>query len=237
MEGLGRFEGWRRSDGAYVFEPLPEEAPTLGRVRIPAFYTSQWDAPGTVDGIAVDADARRGDCGPAALAPLIYLLTLERPTVDELGDACGQPRSGPGAAYTSHAQLIQGAAAYGVRLESRVESLTLGVIIEELREGRPSISLINYKRLREWTDAVRGTVKNQDRTFNGAHWVLAVGYDPVHPELGEVVEVHDPDFWGDRRGDGAFRAVPVDVFVDVMGTVAETSGATRNFQGLVVRAG
>jgi hypothetical protein len=218
------------------------------------FYTSQWDSPktiswdedgkpgGSVVAIKVDANARRGDCGPAALAPVVYYYTRNRSTVDEIGDVCGQPREGEGSLYTSRTQLIYGGnhllRGSGFRLisaaSSRTNILTPAYIMSEIDEGRPVLALINYGTLREFTDPVPSLVKNQDRKYSDGHWVAVVGYGD-DDELGIVFEIMDPDFWGDRREDGDHRIVTFQALDEALRTVSDTRGNSVNYQGIVVR--
>lgn len=218
-----------------VEKRLDEEKADAGRISLPAFYLSQWDKPGQLGGYDVDADDRRGDCGPACLASMIFFLTSHRPTVDEVAEACGQPTAGSGANYTNHAQLRQGAAEYGITLRSSQRlGLMKETLVKQLRKGFPSIVLVNYKTMRVRCAGYLSIVQNQDTGFDGAHWVLVVGWNPESACLDSGFVINDPDFWGARRGEGNHRIVPEDVFLEAMGTVSATPGASRNYQGLVV---
>jgi hypothetical protein len=233
IEQLGNFWGERLEDGTITFVPLKEPAPPT-EVSLPAFYFSQWDRPGTIDSIDVDADDRRGDCGPACLTSIIAHLKREYPTVDQVATACGQPTAGPGANYTNHYQLRQGAAYYGVTLASRTPGnrrpLTVFMCKEEVFAGRPVIALINYGTLRDRLAYFPAAIQNQD-SFRGAHFVLVVGYR-LHPVLGWCLEVNDPDFWQPRRSDGNHRLVPLAAFDQAL---RDRAGSNRwGSQGLVV---
>ena len=196
-----------------------------GKLQIP--YLSQWGA---------GADERTGDCGPAALAMAIHYLTTHRPTVDEVADACGQPESGEGSHYTNSAQIIKGAAAFGVSLElhgpytelAGKPKMTTGLMIEYLmRDGYPSIPLIDYKVLRDQTNALDGVVQNQDQRFDRGHWVTFVGFKDA-----DGVWVNDPNYWGNRASDGANRWVPWAAWNAALASAA--IGNNYGYQGLVV---
>jgi len=193
-------------------------------------YFSQWDSNVLIDGVFCDADDVRGDCGPAVLCSLIHGLTEHTPTVNEVSLACGQPRVGDGVRYTTHAQLRQGARAYGLELATRSKYHSpvydMGTIMSELDNGRASVALINYRVMRERMQDYPGWVQNQDTGYNGGHWVAVVEYGDGY------VAILDPDFWGDRRNDGDYRRVPLDVFKAAIGTVSP--GCTVGNQGLVI---
>lgn len=189
-------------------------------------YLSQW---------GTGADVRRGDCGPADVAMQTHFLTSHRPTVDQAAAACGQPSAGEGSRYTGHAQLRQGAAHYGFRLQTRspyteeyhdIPKLTLDLLRDQVNRGYPSIALIHYGVLRDRTNSLSDYIQNQDQNFGRGHWILFVGYDS------DDVICHDSDFWGSRASDGEFRRIPADAFEAALATVAP--GCTVGFQGLIV---
>jgi uncharacterized protein YvpB len=197
---------------------LEKQPPLEAGVMLDVPYLSQWDAP--------DADDRPGDCGPACVAMLAHYLTDERPTVDDAATAAGQPRTAPGKWYTGHAQLRAAARAFGLNLLTRSPAsgnpLALDLVEIELAAGRPVIALINYGTL---ADDVGG---NQD-SFRGGHWVLVIGYDA------DNFYIHDPDFWGTRRFEGAERRVSRQALGRAMATVSATAGNNYNWQGLTVK--
>jgi hypothetical protein len=226
---------WTEINGTYTLEFTPKitavEAPEL-----PYPYLSQWDTPDMrieYDGAIYipNSNRTRGDCGPAALAMMLWKRTNQRPTVNQVGIACGQPVDGNGSMYTNHGQLRAGAASYGVTLQTRspyiLPRLDLDLLREELAAGRPVIALILYKALREELQAYPDSIKNQD-DFNGAHWVLVV-------EMSEdAVWIMDPDFWGDRREEGNYRRVPILAFDEALRRTHEASGCSVGYQGLVL---
>lgn len=180
------------------------------------------------------ADQRRGDCGPACAAMIVRFLTNHAPTVDQMAAACNQPRTYPGQNYTNHAQLRQGAAAYGVTLQTRSKYtppfLSLGLLMSRVDQGKPSIALIHYGVLRDKTNAFPDIVHNQDQKYARGHWVVFIGYDVAG------VYIHDPDFgfWPDvdRVDEGSHRWIPTMAFNDAL--VAVAPGCTVGNQGLVV---
>lgn len=184
-------------------------------------YMSQWD---------LTAKARPGDCGPAVLAMLIHGLTDYRPTVDEVATACGQPTKGKGRWYTNHAQLRRGAEFYditlGTRSKYRPPIYDWDLIVAELENGRPSIALLHYGVLYDSLKKHPNYIQNQDVGYRRGHWVAVVAVG------GTWVEVQDPDFWGDRRLDGNYRRIPIEVFKDALKAVAP--GCTVGNQGLVI---
>jgi len=191
----GRFDLFRNEDGSFELVPVEDS----DAIILPGFYLSQWDSPGVIEGTPVDADARRGDCGPAALGTPIYAYTYHRPTVDEIATACGQPTTGQGSYYTNFTQLAKGAAKYGLTLKYVYKRYQIPFIINELRAGRMSIALINYGGLYDTLRAFYpDAVQNQDK-FRGGHWVTVVGYVPQHPTLGDCILTNVPDYWTPRR--------------------------------------
>jgi hypothetical protein len=191
-----------------LFRAILDESMPAGHILdIP--YLSQWDVP--------DADDRPGDCGPACVAMIAHFKTDQRPTVDEVATSAGQPTAGWGRWSTKASQLMQGGLRHGVSLVYR-RPLDLDRIKEEIENGDPVIALVHY-------DIIAKTGENQD-DFDGAHWVLVVGYDD------ESIVMHDPDFWGERRNEGAFRHVPIDIFTEALETPA--GGNRYGNQGLIV---
>jgi hypothetical protein len=181
------------------------------------------------------ANVRKGDCGPACVAMITHFLTDQRPTVNQAADACGQPASGPGASYTGHKQLRDGAAAYAWTLETRSPytekydkpKLTTTLMKEQVDAGLPSIALIHYGVLRDQTNELEGYVKNQDQNYDRGHWVTFVGYDSE-----SHIYIHDPDYWGARQQDGNTRKIPETEFHQALSTKAP--GCSVGYQGLIV---
>ena len=196
------------------FQPEPDT------INLP--YIPQW-GPG--------ANQRPGDCGPACVAMIVHGLTQYRPTVDDTASTCGQPiGDDPGSRYTTHAQLIKGAAHYEIKLASRSKyrppQLTLGLLNNRAKQGFPSIALIHYGVLRNETNPIPGIVHNQDQTYDRGHWVVYLG------ATSEGIYIHDPDFWGERQQDGGNRFVPEVAFEKCLGAIAP--GCTVPYQGLTV---
>ena len=224
----GRFDLFRQEDGTLEFVPVSD----ADSIILPGFYLSQWDKPGVVDSVPVDADERRGDCGPAALGTIIYAYSQYKPTVDRIADACGQPKTGKGSYYTTFSQLNKGAHVFGLALKYVYREYEISFIINELRAGRMSIGLINYGAL---YDAIKSfypdAVQNQDK-FRGGHWVTAVGFVPGHPQLGDCILINDPDFWTPYRQNGDHRYVPVGALEMALKTPPSTGDFTVPYQGI-----
>jgi hypothetical protein len=200
-------------------------------------YLSQWDIPPRQIEYAGQtfpaiANRTRGDCGPASLGSIIWKWTQHRPTVNEIGIACGQPASGAGSMYTGYGQLRAGAKAYGLTLETRSPyvkpRLDMDLVRAELGAGRPVIALIHYGALREVLSAsYPNAIQNQDK-FSGTHFVALVEMDELN------VFAMDPDFWKGRRQDGSYRPIPIDALDEAMRRVPESPWATVPYQGLVL---
>lgn len=213
---------WLEEEGREIIRLLRAEILAMERGKVPTEnggrlevpYLSQWGE---------GADTRRSDCGPAAVASIIHALTAHRPTVDQVADACDQAIAG----YTTAAQLARGAAKFGVKLVYRRPLVTGGMIEHVLRDGWPSIALINYKTLREETNHLGGIVRNQDQNFSAGHWVCFVGFEDARG-----VYVHDPNFWGAEAAKGAYRWIPWEAWTKALATPAQ--GNSYGNQGLVV---
>ncbi len=209
---------WRQRFGVILAE-MDAELCEPSILDVP--YLPQW---------GVGADVRKGDCGPACLAMLAHFRTAYRPTVDEAATACGQPATGEGASSTGHKELRIGAAAYGIALATRSKyappELTLELLKAQVDKGLPSICVIHYGVLRDYTNAMPGVITNLDQNYARGHWVLFTGYSPG------TIYVMDSNFWGARMNDGNRRAVPERVFIEALKAVAP--GCTVGYQGLVV---
>jgi hypothetical protein len=195
---------------------------------------SQWDSNYLLDGVWYDADDVRGDCGPADLTSFVWRWTEHRPTVNEVGLACGQPRIGKGTRYTGHAQLRNGAAHYGLTLVThskyRPPIYDAVFALAELDAGNPSIALINYGVLREEMKAYPSWVQNQDVGYDAGHWMGVIGRGIINGI--PYVDTLDTDFWGARRHEGSYRRIPLDVFIAAL--AAKSPGCTVGNQGLVL---
>lgn len=170
---------------------------------LPVPYLCQWGP---------NANRSPGDCGPACVAMAVHYLTDQRPTVDEVATACGQPEKSN---YTNLTQVSKGARAYGLKT-TYTHPLTRPIIQHQLNQERPIIALVNYGRLPD----------NQD-DYTGAHFLLLVGCGNEH------VIVHDPDrLSGESFGE--FRHIPWADFLDALGSTAQTPGNSRNNHGIVL---
>lgn len=176
-------------------------------VNILVPYLSQWGE---------GANRSPGDCGPACAAMLVHHYTDQRPTVDEVAIAAGQPE---GSHYTTLTQLTTGAAHYGLTLKWH-RPILLDDIRAELDAARPILMLIHYGALPD----------RLDQNYTGGHFVLVVGYG--HDEGGAFFLINDPDWWGPRRDEGDhWRITP-----DELGAAISQChlDGNRDNQGLLV---
>jgi len=234
-EELGLFKACRLTDRTLAFYPVspddlspigsqPGTSPLSTTLLVP--FLSQWG-----DG----ADVRKGDCGPASVAGIVHYATNHRPMVDQVAVSCGQPSAGEGSQYTGHAQLRQGAARYGIALETRSPyteeydrlRLSIELLKQQIDRGKPSITLVHYGVLRNKTNDRAGIIANQDQTYGRGHWFLVVGYTD------NMIIVNDPDFWDERASDGDHRHIPLDAFEAALATKAP--GCSVGYQGLIVK--
>lgn len=225
---------WTFKDGVYTVTFAPVEDGQPIDVLYP--YMSQWDTTDQTIQFGgklykANANRARGDCGPAALASIIWMHTHHRPNVNEAGIACGQPASRPGSMYTGHGQLRAGAAHYGLTLETHspyvLPQFDMDLICAKLAENKPLIALIKYGALAEELAKYPDEIQNQDE-FEGTHWVTVVACNHEH------IFVMDPNFWGDRRADGNYRSIPTDAFVEAMRRVPESPWCSVPYQGLAL---
>lgn len=72
---------------------------------------------------------------------------------------------------------------------------TIADLKKSIDSGVPFIAIIHY-----------GDLPNRQDTYTGGHAVVVVGYDDTN------IYVNDPDFWGDRRSEGASKAYPTTAF-------------------------
>lgn len=183
----------------------PDDAPPASKPEtLDVIYRSQWDA---------DGDDYNSDCGPASVAMVIEFLGSHVP-INQVAQAANQPAH---PTYTIPGDLIHAAAKYGVTLR-RVLGLTIEMLRDQTMVQRlPVIALVHYGTL---------TPLVQDKRFTGGHWLVVVGVDEKN------VYVHDPNWRGDKRNDGARLAIPNDVFAQALADCRK-DGNTPN-QGMFV---
>ena len=199
-------------------------------------FLSQWDDGHQVTFKGLDyrnyANRTNGDCGPASLASLIWFHTIYRPTVNEVGLACGQPADGNGSYWTNHGQLRAGAASFGLTLATRSPyvppQLDMDLIRAELADGRPVIALYHYGALSQELRKFPGATENQS-SFRGTHWSLVVKMND------DFVYVLDPNYKGSQRSDGDYRPIPIPAFDAAMRRVPESAYCSVPYQGLILR--
>jgi len=136
-----------------------------------------------------DSDAKQfnSDCGPACIAMLLSHRGIHR-SVDYLSAACGL---GESKRYTTAPDLAFVSGLCGSEL-----SVKAGLSAHEWVAESPAIALVHY-----------GTLPDRlDKNYTGGHWVVVVGGDD------KFVELHDPDWWGERRDEGTGRRVSIEVF-------------------------
>lgn len=144
----------------------------------------------------------RGDCGIVSACMIALWKGIEI-TPDAMLRRAGLP---VGRKSYTFAEIIRAAGAVGVRLITR-SGATWEVIRDELAVGSPVISLLRY-----------GKISGNQDDFEGAHFWLCVGFDATH------VICHDPNWWGARRLEGAFRRVPIEEFRAAIGTALLETG-------------
>ncbi len=132
------------------------------------------------------ADQFNNDTGAAAGCMLVLAYTGKVLTPNEFFKQCGQRTDVP----LSLQQIASVLSANGVAVEQRT-GLKLGELALVLSTGRPAILLVKYAVLQEAGLA--------PETYNGAHYIVAVGLDVKN------VHVHDP-FRYDSSGQG--QAIP-----------------------------
>ena len=125
---------------------------------------------------APDATGKRNDCGPACVASVLDAFGKHK-TVNELAAFIDPTDDG-----TNSADLIRAFAANGV---TAVAWTGTGY------PNFPAICLVRY-------DGFKRT-NVQDVNYKGWHWLL------VHSLNELTAVVHDPDFWGDRINEGAYK--------------------------------
>ena len=180
-----------------------------GRHVLPVPYISQ-NGPG--------ANHAPGDCGPACVAMAIHFLTDHEPTVNQVSLAGGIVK---GARWSTMEQNTKAARHYDLQ-PKHVRPLTIDQIEKEIKAGFPILALVKYDLLATDEDP------NQS-SFNGAHFVLIVGFSP------RTIIIHDPNrLTGEKFGE--FREIDRPVFAKAHGSTAKTSGNSRNFHGVTFYA-
>ncbi len=166
-----------------IGKPAPATKPAGGEIEagkmalLPVPYVSQFGE---------GADQFNNDTGAAAGSMLILAYSGKAVTPNDFFTQSGQRTDVP----LSLQQIASVLSANGVAVEQRT-GLKLGELALVLSTGRPAVLLLKYAVLQEAGLA--------PETYNGAHYVVAVGLD-VHN-----VYVHDP-FRYDASGQG--QAIP-----------------------------
>lgn len=160
-----------------------------------------------------DADAvlSKGDCGIVS-ACMVANWQGADVTPDGMLRKAGLP---VGRLTYDFKEIITAARHAGLSLVAR-QNIRREDICAELRAGNPVITLLRYSKISG----------NQD-SFAGAHFWVEVGYDATH------MVVHDPNFWDERRSEGAFRRVPLAAFDTAIGDALRETG-NQPFQSLFV---
>jgi len=131
-----------------------------------------------------DAGLSRVDCGPACIAMMLGW----NGTQIAVNDITKLTGTGP----TNSKKLWDAALMYGLGL-MRVNNAILPGIEQSIDVGHPLIALVRY---------IAFGTHRQDIDYIGLHWVVVVGHDADH------VYIHDPNYWGERRHEGASKAIP-----------------------------
>lgn len=178
------------------------------KLQIP--YVSQED---------LGAKAFANDCGPTCLKMLLGWAGLaEKVSVDQISRDIKIAPRGKGS-FAGFNQLMFAASKYGLKLVYQ-RPTSLDKLRAELDAGRPSIALIHY-----------GSISRRQSTFNGGHFVIVSGYDD------DLIFLHDPDWWGDRRDEGIYLPVPADEFETAYGPVGAKKAGNIPYQALLVKVG
>jgi outer membrane murein-binding lipoprotein Lpp len=105
-------------------------------------------------------------------------------------------------------QTLNALAYFGYKIRGTTDR-TLVELKSFIDDDTPFLALVHY-----------GDLPGRQDTYVGGHAVVVVGYDDKY------VYVNDPDFWGNRRNEGASKAYPITAF-----NKAWQSGADGNAGG------
>jgi hypothetical protein len=153
-------------------------------MNLPIPYRSQWDS---------DANAFASDCGPACVAMVLDSYG-QHVDINQLSLEAGMSTVKH---YTLPGDLIHIAETHSVNLKRRLSCSLDDLVAEVTVCRRPVIVLIHYGDL--------GMLR-QDASFAGGHWTVVIGIDD------QSVILHDPDWRGERRQEGAGLVIPRAIF-------------------------
>lgn len=158
-----------------------------------------------------DAKLSRGDC----LIVCVAMLAAWRGnpiSPDALLRKAGLP---VGRLTYTFAEGIVAARVAGVALR-HVRPAAWNTIRVEIDAQRPVVALLRY-----------GVLSGNQDSSDVAHFVVVLGYDATH------VVMHDPNWWDERREEGAFRRVPLSEFQRAIGVPLSETG-NMSWQSLYI---
>ncbi len=140
-----------------------------------------------------DANKRNSDCGPACVAMLLDYKGVYV-AINQLGDEANMNQHPD---YTGPLDLIKAAAAHQLTL-----TRALNITLDQLKAHVPAIVLVHYGTLH--------ALPTQDQRFGAGHWLVVIGVNDAS------VIVHDPNWRGAQRNQGASLAIPRALFTQAM---------------------
>jgi len=166
-------------------------------IKLDVPYHSQWED---------DAGLARRDCGPACVEMVGKYMN---PSADVSTDDIMRFITGGSDRATSISELQRASSElFGVTLR-RVDGASPGPLGSCLVGCRPVIVLVHYGSFQ----------MRMDRNYTAGHWMVVVGLDEIDYQ-GEKIErvlLHDPDWWGDYKAQGAFIPVETNHFLRMWG--------------------
>lgn len=187
---------WTTDDKGNMTPRYVEDITPVNGLSVP--YHSQWET---------DAQKFKSDCGPANIEMVGEF--YNGPSNITTNDIMQWITKGVNR-NTSAVELINAARHfYDIKLV-KIYNVTWDDLKAAIAKGDPIIVLVHYGSF----------IMRLDRNFTGGHWMTVKGFDTIDYQGTNIERIilHDPNWWGDYKSQGADIPVIKKHFMNMWGT-------------------